>query len=193
MVLCNLRILVLALIGVAAFTFQPTNDADASPLLAGGSYQYEDHSGENHANVNLDGIDLSFGSFAGTNLKDSSLIAGIFIQTDFSGSNLSNVNLQNADLTDAIFTSGVNLKDADLTGAILIGIDLTDVNVLNAIFIGAFYDASTILPFAFDPVAAGMVAVPELSPLTLILFGLLVLATSKHGGQRGPTFAPSAA
>jgi len=191
MVLSNLRMLVLALFGVAAFTFQPTNDAHASPLLAGGWYQNEDHSGENHANENLDGIDLSFVSFASTNLKDSSLIAGIFIQTDFSGSNLSNVNLQNADLTDAIFTSAVNLRDADLTGAVLIGIDLTGVNVRNAIFIGAFYDASTILPF--DPAAAGMVAVPELSPLTLIVFGLLVLATLRYSGQRGQTFAPSAA
>jgi hypothetical protein len=181
--------LVLALFGVAAFTFQPTNYAQASPLLPGGSYQNEDHSGENHSDENLDGIDLSFGSFAGTNLRDSSLTTGIFIQTDFSGSNLSNVNLQNADLTDAIFTSAVNLMDADLTGAVLIGIDLTGVNVRSAIFIGAFYDASTILPF--DPVAAGMVAVPELSPLTLIMFGLLVFATSKHVERRSD-FALSA-
>jgi len=156
----KLRTPLLALVGLVAFTVQLASDANASPLVAGMSYPFEDHSGENHSNENLDGIDLSFGSFAGTNLRDSSLIAGILIQTDFSGSNLSNVNLQNADLTDAIFTSGVNLRDADLTGAVLIGIDLTGVNVRNAIFIGAFYDASTILPF--DPAAAGMVAVPGL-------------------------------
>lgn len=183
MVLSNLRTVILILLGVAVFAFQPSSDVHASPLLAGMSYQYEDHSGENHSNETLDGIDLSFGSFASSNLRNSSFIAAVFVETDFSGSNMSGVNLQNADLTDAIFSSGTNLRDADLTSAILIGIDLTGVNVGNAIFVGASYDSSTIL--TFDPVAAGMVYVPEMSPLALITSGLLILAALKHGERPG--------
>ena len=183
MVLSNLRTVILALLGVAAVAFQPSSDAHASPLVAGMSYQDEDHSGENHSNQILDGIDLSFGSFASSNLRNSSFISGIFEQTDFSGSNMGGVNLQNADLTDAIFSSGTNLRDADLTSATLIGIDLTGVNVANAIFVGASYDSTTIL--TFDPVAAGMVYVPEMSPLTLITSGLLILAAFKHEERAG--------
>jgi len=190
MVLSNLRALILVFFAVAAFAIQPSSDAHASPLVAGMSYQYEDHSAENHSGEILDGIDLSFGSFAGTNLKDSSFIAAVFVETDFSGSNLSNVNLQNADLTDAIFSSAVNLRDSDLSGANLVGIDLTGVNVRNAIFVGATYDSTTIL--AFDPVGAGMVYVPEMSPLTLIMLGLLIFATLKYAERPTPAFVASA-
>jgi hypothetical protein len=178
MVLSNLRSVILALLGVAAVAFQPSSDVHASPLVAGMSYQYEDHAGQNHSNETLAGIDLSFGSFASSNLRNSSFIAAVFVETDFSGSNMGGVNLQNTNLTDAIFSSGTNLRDADLTSATLIGIDLTGVNVRNAIFVGASYDATTIL--TFDPVAAGMVYVPEMSPLTLIMSGLLILAALKH-------------
>ena len=191
MVLSNLRTVFLALLGVTAFAIQPSNDAHASTLVAGMSYQYEDHSAENHSGEILNGIDLSFGSFAGTNLKDSSFIAAVFVETDFSGSNLSNVNLQNADLTDAIFSSAVNLRDSDLSGAILVGIDLTGMNVRNAIFVGATYDSTTIL--SFDPVGAGMVYVPEMSPLTLIMLGLLIFATLKRAERPAPAFAASPA
>jgi hypothetical protein len=186
MALSNLRKLVLALLGVAAFAFQPSSDAQALPLVAGMSYQYEDHSAENHSGEILDAIDLSFGSFAGTNLMNSSFISAVFVETNFSGSNLSNVNLQNADLTDAIFSPAVNLRDSDLSGAILVGIDLTGVNVRNAIFVGATYDSTTIL--TFDPVGAGMVYVPEMSPLTLIMFGLLIFAALKRKEHRIPAF-----
>jgi hypothetical protein len=192
MVLFNLRTFCITLLGVAAFAFQPSTDANALSLVAGGSYQFEDHSGEpDHKNGNLDGIDLSFGSFASSDLKNTIFVGAIFVETDFSDADLLNANLQNADLTDAIFSSGTSLKNADLSGAILIGIDLTGVDVKNAIFVGATYDSTTIL--TFDPVAAGMVVAPELSPLTLIMFGLLVFATLKHFERRGPTFAPSAA
>ncbi len=49
---------------------------------------------------------------------------------------MARVNLQNANLTDALFSSATNLRNADLTSAVLIGIDLTGVNVGNAIFVG---------------------------------------------------------
>jgi len=188
--LSNLRTVILALLGVAAFTIHPSSDAHASPLVAGMSYQYEDHSAENHSGEILNGINLSFGSFASTNLSNSSFIAAVFVETDFSGSNMRGVNLQNANLTDAVFSAATNLRDADLTSATLIGINLTGVNVGNAIFVGATYDSTTIL--TFDPVGAGMVYVPEMSPLTLIMLGLLIFATLKHSERPAPAFAASA-
>jgi hypothetical protein len=146
----------------------------AGPLTAGGSYPFEIHAGENHSGRALDGIDLSFGSFATSNLRYSSLIGGVFVETDFSGTNLRDTDFSGSDLTNAIFSPAVNLSDANLTNTVLIGVDLTGVNVRNAIFVGAAYDATTILDF--DPVAAGMVPVPELSPLTLVLLGLMAMA-----------------
>lgn len=191
MVLSNLRTVILALLGVTAFAIQPSSDAHASPLVAGMSYQYEDHSAENHSGEILDGIDLSFGSFASTNLRNSSFIAAVFVETDFSGSNMSGVILQDANLTDAAFSTTTNLRNADLTSATLIGIDLTGVNVGNAIFVGATYDSTTIL--TFDPVGAGMVYVPEMSPMTLIMVGLLIFATLKRAERPTPAFVASAA
>jgi hypothetical protein len=175
-VMPKIQTLFLALLGFVAFAFQSPSDARASTLLpAGSSHQFEDHSGENHSSdLVLDGIDLSFGSFANTNLQKLSLIAGVFVQTDFSGANLSKANLQNADLTDAIFSPGTNLNNSNLTGANLIGIDLTGVNVNKTIFIGAIYDSSTVLPF--DPVAREMVPVPEKSPLLMMMLGMLTLS-----------------
>ena len=187
----KLRTSFLALFGFVALAFQPASDANASTLFAGGSYQFEDHSNDNHSGEILDGIDLSFGSFASSNLRNASFIAAVFEQTDFSDANLLNVDLMGADLTDAVFNSGTILKNADLSGAVLVGIDLTGVNVQNAIFIGALYDSTTILPF--DPVGAGMVVIPELSPMTLMGFGLLILATLKYEKRRGPGFVPSTA
>ena len=149
----------------------------AAPLTAGGSYPFEDHSSENHSGEILDGIDLSYGSFDGSNLRFTSLVSGVFVETNFSGTNLRDTNFTGADLTDAIFSPAANLGDANLTNAVLIGVDLTGVNVRNAIFVGASYDATTIL--SFDPLAAGMVPVPELSPLTLVLLGLMALAGLK--------------
>lgn len=147
--------------------------APASPLTPGGSYQFENHSAENHRDQILDGIDLSFGTFAGTNLRNSSLINGIFEGTDFSGANLRNTNFTGANLTNAIFSPTVNLRDANLSNAILVGINLTGVNITNTRFTGASYDATTIL--TFDPINAGMLLVPETSPMTLVLLGLMGL------------------
>jgi len=154
--------------------FWMTVPAFAGPLTAGGSYQFEDHSGENHRNETLDGIDLSFGTFAGTNLSGTSLIGAVFVQTDFTGANLRGTNFTRANLTDATLSPGVNLRNANLTNANLVGVDLTGINITNAIFVGAAYDATTIL--TFDPVAAGMTPVPEQSPVLFLLLGLTTFA-----------------
>jgi len=177
------------LVGLALFASQPASDASASTIIAGSFIQFEIHSNENHSFQTLDGIDLSFGSFDSTNLMSSSLIAGIFVQTIFTNANMQDVDLTDADLTDAVFNSGTILRNADLTGANLVGIDLTGVNVQNAIFIGALYDATSILPF--DPVAAGLVLIPEQSPITLMAFGLMMLATLKRPEHPRPLLSPS--
>jgi hypothetical protein len=168
---------VLLLLGLVAFAVQPTKSAWATPLVAGGFYQFGDHSSENHSGQTLDGIDLSFGSFANSNIKNSSLVGGIFEQTDFSDANLQGADFTNANLQNATFSSGAILKNADFTGANLVGIDLTGVNVQNANFTGAYYDGTSVLPF--DPVSGGMIVVPEISPLTMVMAGLLVFAGMK--------------
>jgi len=179
------------LVGLALLAFQPTSGASASTISAGSFIQFEIHSNENHSSQTLDGIDLSFGSFDSTNLMSSSLIGGIFVQTIFTDANMQFVDLTNADLTDAVFNSGTILRNADLTGANLVGVDLTGVNVQNAIFIGALYDATSILPF--NPVAAGMVVIPEQSPMTLMAFGLMMLATLKRPEHPRPLLSSSPA
>ena len=78
-----------------------------------------------------------------------------------------------------------------MTGANLIGIDLTGVNVQNAIFIGAIYDSSTVLPF--DPVAAGMVPIPEMSPLLMMMLGLLTLSALRRELRHRPMIVQFAA
>jgi len=173
---------VLLLLGLLAFAVQPTKSAGATPLVAGGFYQFEDHSSENHSGQTLDGIDLSFGSFADSNIKNSSFIGGLFEQTDFSDANLQGVDMTNANLLNATFSSGANLKNADLAGANLVGIDLSGVNVQNTNFTGAFYDGTSVLPF--DPTAEGMIAVPEISPLTMVMAGLLIFASTKEERAR---------
>jgi hypothetical protein len=159
--------------------------ASATSMVSGGNYQLQDHSNENHSNQTLDGIDLSYGTLSGSNLRDSSLIGGVFVGTDFSDANLRNTNLTGADLTNSIFGPGVNLRDANLTNAILIGVDLTGIKVQNAVFIGATFDATTIL--TFDPIAARMLGVPEPSPLTLVLLGLVAMTGLESGRSLRPT------
>jgi hypothetical protein len=170
---------VLLLFGLLAFVLQPTKAAQATPLAAGGFYQGEDHSFENHSGQTLDAIDLSFGSLAGSNVKNSSLVGAFLEGTDFTDANLQGVDLTNAYLFNATFTPGVNLKNADLTGANLAGIDLTGVNLQNVTFTGAYYDATSVLPF--DPTVQGMVYIPEISPLTMVMMGLLIFASMKDG------------
>jgi hypothetical protein len=176
---------VLLFMGLLAFAIQPTKGAQATPMIAGGFYQFEDHSSENHSGQTLDGIDLSFGSFASSNIKNSSFVGAVFEETDFSGANLQGVDMTNANLTNATFTSSANMKNADLTGANLVGIDLTGVNLQNVTFTGAYYDGTSVLPF--DPSVEGMIAVPEISPLTMVMMGLLAFASMKD--DRGRTAA----
>jgi hypothetical protein len=102
---------VLLFMGLLAFAIQPTKGAQATPMIVGGFYQFEDHSSENHSGQTLDGIDLSFGSFASSNIKNSSFVGAVFEETDFSGANLQGVDMTNANLTNATFTSSANMKN----------------------------------------------------------------------------------
>jgi uncharacterized protein YjbI with pentapeptide repeats len=183
--------LTFASLGFVSLLCLSVSNAAASTIVPGSSIQFEIHSGERHRGDTLDGIDLSFGSFASSNLRDATLIGGIFVQTNFTDTNLRDADLSNADLTDAIFSSGTNLKDANLSGASLIGIDLTGVNTATANFSGATYDSTSILPF--DPIAAGMVVIPEQSPMTLMLLGLVLLAATKRFEPQDEALVPLAA
>ena len=67
---------------------------------------------------------------------------------DLSGADLTGADLFNVDLTGATLT-GANLTGANLNFAILSGANLAGVSG------AAIYNSETILPFVFDPVAAG--------------------------------------
>ena len=153
-------------------------NAVATTLTPGGFQQREDHSNENHSNEFLNGIDLSGGSLALSNVKNTSFVGGFFVGTDLSGANLQWVDFSGADLRNAIFSPDTNLKNGDLSGATLYGIDLTGVNIAGVDFTGAFYNGTETL--LFDPVAAGMILAPEPSPLTMILAGLIGLAVLRR-------------
>jgi hypothetical protein len=177
----NRKSRILLVLGAIALVALPLTAA-ATPLTAGDIDRYGDHSSENHQNQTLDNIDISHGTFAGSNLKNTSLVGGVFRRTDFSNTNLQGADFTNADLLNAIFSSGANLKNANLSGANLIGVNLTGINIQGANFTGAIYNTSSTL--GFDGAAAGMIAVPELSPFTLVVMGLLILAGSKDEGLR---------
>ena len=183
--------LIFVSLGFVSLLCLSVSNAAASTIVPGSSIQFEIHSGENHRWDTLDGIDLSFGSFASSNLRDTTLIAGIFVETLFTDTNLRDANLSFADLTNAVFNSGTNLRDANLSFATLVGIDLTGVNTTSTIFTGATYDATSILPF--DPIVEEMVAIPEQSPMTLMAVGLLIMAAMKRSERQGETLVPAVA
>jgi uncharacterized protein YjbI with pentapeptide repeats len=71
--------------------------------------------------INMKGIDLSGGQFAGLDLRDSDMTGA-----NFSGADLRGVNLRFATL------NGLDLSNADLSGANLSGTDMVNVKIDNA-------------------------------------------------------------
>ncbi len=99
---------------------------------------------------NMQGIDLSqadlYGAFLrGANLRDANL----------TGTNLIRANLTAVDLR------GANLRGADLSGGNLYKANLQDADLTNTNLHGNKYDAFTIWPEGFDPIAEGAVFVIE--------------------------------
>jgi len=106
------------------------------------------------ARANLSGRDLTGARLSGVNLAKA-----LLHETDFSGADLSSADLSSADLRDTNLSSAdlrnANLWYADLRNANLRGADLSSAELVQADLTGAKYDAKTIWPVGFDPVAAG--------------------------------------
>jgi hypothetical protein len=154
--------------------------AAGTPFGPGTDHQAEDHSFENHSSDVMDGFDLTDSTFEGSNLKDAFFVGGDLTRVILSGVNLSGGDLTNAILTNAVFSSGSNLKDTILVGATVFGLDLTGVNVSGADFTNALYNGTETLPF--DPVAAGMILVPEATPASMLMLGLFGLWGYRRSG-----------
>jgi uncharacterized protein YjbI with pentapeptide repeats/uncharacterized protein YjdB len=92
------------------------------------------------------GLDYSDRHLAGRDFFNYDFAGASFRRANLSGANLMIVGLEGADLTDANL-SNASLDRANLSGAI----------VTRAVFTGAFFNATTVWPAGFDPVAAGAI------------------------------------
>ena len=151
--------------------------AGAVPFGPGTVHQSETHSFDDHRNEDLTGFDLSFTTFESSDLRN----------VIFTGATLFQTNFTNADLRGVTFSPAMNMNGAILNGADLRGIDLSGVSLLGedlrnitsnggTDFNGALFDASTQYDAGFDPLAEGMVSVPEPTPAALALVGMAGLA-----------------
>jgi hypothetical protein len=133
-------------------------------------------------NADLRDADLTHANLAAAQLHGTKLQGASLRGADLRGACLTATDLQNADLTGADLTKatlqllhGLNpeqqqllgkpaptsLAGADLTDAILIGVDLLDVDLLGATLSRARADARTRWPAEFDPHQHGI----EIPPL----------------------------
>lgn len=152
--------------------------AGAASFGPGTVHQNEIHSpNDDHQDEDLSGFDLSFTTFASSDLR------GVI----FTGATLFQTNFTNADLRGVTFSAGMNMNGAILNGADIRGRDLSGVSLLGADlrnitsnggtkFTGALFDGNTQYDAGFDPLAAGMVSVPEPTPAALALLGMAGLA-----------------
>ena len=97
------------------------------------------------ADANMQGFNLSHADLYGVFLRDANL----------TGANLIRANLTAVDLR------GANLSGANLSGGNLYKANLQDADLTNTNLHGNKYDAFTIWPEGFDPIAQGAVFVVE--------------------------------
>jgi|GEM_PF-1623077 len=99
----------------------------------------------------------------GADLQNANLTSFNLFKVNLANANLNGAILVSADLKAAILQGtkliNANLSQALLNNANLIGADLTDADLINAVLTNARYDATTIWPNGFDPVAAGAILV----------------------------------
>ena len=127
-------------------------------------------------NANLSFADLNGADLSSANLASAQLYGASIIGTALNAANLSGANLNGAGLIMA------NLRDADLSNARLLSTYLYEAEYWSmANWTGAKYSLNavdnngnpipdTLLPDGFDPIAYGMIPVPE--PGTALLVGL---------------------
>ena len=120
--------------------------------------------------ANLIGAELSHATLFHSNLNAAELSGAVMAGSYLNAADLSFATLFSADLTGVDFTGafllGTHFTGADLSHANLGGVASWDYSS----FEYAYYNLETILPACFDPVAEGMILVPE--PCTLLLLGM---------------------
>lgn len=86
--------------------------------LVGGVFAAADARGANFEGSNVSNSILTKGIFINTNLKDSNFTSSLMDRVSFENSDLTNAIFQDAVATSTIF-EGANITGADFTGAIL--------------------------------------------------------------------------
>lgn len=84
----------------------------------------------------------------------------ILIGCDFKDAVLVGADFTCADLTNATLSNS-NVRFCCFKGSTLKGADLRVINAESADWYGAIYDAGTLWPVGFDPVAFGLVRAAE--------------------------------
>ncbi|MEO1133116.1 MAG: pentapeptide repeat-containing protein [Cyanobacteria bacterium J06639_1] len=97
------------------------------------------------------------------NLRGADLRNTTFIRADLSGACLRQALMHHAILDEAILwkadLSQAHLRGTSFRRAILAGADLRSKHLWRSQLEGAYYDANTLFPQGFDPLAAGMLAI----------------------------------
>ncbi len=131
----------------------------------------------------LFGADLFHAYLGEADLSGAGMPEAALVYTYLSGADLSPVNLSRA------YLYGTSLIGADLGGSVLtdaefFNVDLRETLNLSSTIGSAFYDADTLFAttgdYAFDPVAAGWVMVPEPATMSLLAMGGLAVLRKRR-------------
>ena len=190
----------LAQLGYADLTLASLDHAD----LNGAFLDYTDFTSADLSFANLSSARIYNTTFDGANLRNADLSYAnsakggfSFINVDATNANLSHLNWwirggDNSNFTNVDFTG--SRLDGTYTNAIFVAADLrsTDYELLYADFAGATYSTGslsnrTLFPTGFDPIARGMVLVPEPGTLVLVGIGLVGMSAVSQRQRRTRT------